>query len=393
MNPESQLTADYLAMICEEITYKYDIDGIHLDYIRYPETWGGRVNRHTARANITNIVRTIHQRVKRRKPWVKLSCSPIGKFDDLSRYRSYGWNAYSRVYQDAQGWMREGLMDQLYPMMYFRGEQFFPFALDWSENSYGRSVSAGLGIYMLSPREKNWDLAVIKREMAVARQIGLGHTYFRSKFFTDNVKGIYDFALLFDAYPALVPPMPRAGALAPLAPTQLTVQESSAGTLLTWNDGTNRSGGSYLTYNIYMSETYPVDINDAANLIAVRHPSKSISIRRTPNGHPVFYAVTAIDRYGIESAALQSQQPMAQATFSSPLIANDGRLLQIPQHLGATDAEYVAVFSMQGNIVKTLHYGSTADISSLPEGVYVLKTLDRKGITHRLGQFIVKRHQ
>jgi uncharacterized lipoprotein YddW (UPF0748 family) len=41
MNPESSTTANYIADICEEITRKYDIDGIHLDYIRYPETWRG----------------------------------------------------------------------------------------------------------------------------------------------------------------------------------------------------------------------------------------------------------------------------------------------------------------------------------------------------------------
>ena len=41
MDPESPTTAYYIADICEEITKKYDIDGIHLDYIRYPETWKG----------------------------------------------------------------------------------------------------------------------------------------------------------------------------------------------------------------------------------------------------------------------------------------------------------------------------------------------------------------
>ena len=37
MNPETQQTADYLASICTEVTRAYDVDGIHLDYIRYPE--------------------------------------------------------------------------------------------------------------------------------------------------------------------------------------------------------------------------------------------------------------------------------------------------------------------------------------------------------------------
>lgn len=78
-----------------------------------------------------------------------MSCSPIGKYKDLSRFSSYGWNAYERVCQDAQAWLRDGLMDELFPMMYFRGNQFYPFALDWNEHSYGRIVAPGLGIYFM----------------------------------------------------------------------------------------------------------------------------------------------------------------------------------------------------------------------------------------------------
>jgi uncharacterized lipoprotein YddW (UPF0748 family) len=127
MNPERSGTADYLTNMCEEIVSRYDIDGIHLDYIRYPETWRGA----KSASNITNIVRSISRKVKMYKPWVKISCSPMGKYDDLARYSSKGWNARRQVAPDAQGWLREGLMDQLYPMMYFQGNNFYPFAIDW----------------------------------------------------------------------------------------------------------------------------------------------------------------------------------------------------------------------------------------------------------------------
>jgi uncharacterized lipoprotein YddW (UPF0748 family) len=86
MDPEKPETGDYLAQVCSDVTRRYDIDGIHLDYIRYPETWKLKVSRQQGRQNITNIVRKIHKAVKVEKPWVKLSCSPVGKYDDLSRY-------------------------------------------------------------------------------------------------------------------------------------------------------------------------------------------------------------------------------------------------------------------------------------------------------------------
>lgn len=64
MDPENSRTGDYLANICREITHKYNVDGIHLDYIRYPETWNIKVSREQGRRYITNIVRKIHDAVK-----------------------------------------------------------------------------------------------------------------------------------------------------------------------------------------------------------------------------------------------------------------------------------------------------------------------------------------
>lgn len=84
-----------------------------------------------------------------------MSCSPIGKFDDLSRYWSHGWNAYTKVAQDAQAWLKDGLMDELFPMMYFRGDQFFPFAIDWKEHSYGKSSHRDWGSTSSTPKRGN----------------------------------------------------------------------------------------------------------------------------------------------------------------------------------------------------------------------------------------------
>ena len=297
LNPEDYRTGDYIANICEEITSRYDIDGIHLDYIRYPETWKGRKNAD----NITRIIKEINQRVKFLKPWVKLSCSPIGKFDDLSRYSSRGWNARRQVAQDAQGWLREGLMDQLYPMMYFQGNNFYPFAIDWQERSYGRQIISGLGTYMLHPKERNWSLDEIQRQLNVTRQIGIGHSHFRTKFLLDNVKGVYDYMKLFDQHPALVPPLTWAHSQAPTAPTVLQVERSIASDNLSWYGAQDRSNGPYLLYNVYASAEEPVDISNPANLIATRLAWTSLSVPFVTR-RALHYAVTAVDRYGNESA-------------------------------------------------------------------------------------------
>lgn len=392
MDPENIQTANYLAGICEEITKNYDIDGIHLDYIRYPETWKLKVGREQGRRHITNIVKEIHLRVKSLKPWVKMSCSPIGKYDDLSRYGSHGWNAYTKGCQDAQGWLRAGLMDELFPMMYFKGDQFYPFAIDWSEQSSGKIIVPGLGIYFMSPNESNWPLSTITQEMQVLRQCGMGHAFFRGKFLTDNLKGIYSFTSeQFNQHPALIPPMTWVCATPPTPPTSL--QLSADGCQLQWDGACDKSNGPYLLYNVYCSRGVPVDISDSRNLIATRISANGLSMMKKAEN--CYFAVTAVDRYGNES----------QPTFYPEIIKStnptktnytwlkcNGELVELPSKGSVLDADMVAIESLQGELIATRRFqGTHADVRQLPEGTYIMKSLNRKGVTHRLGFFMIKR--
>lgn len=388
MNPEMEETGNYIAKICREIVDKYDVDGIHLDYIRYPENWKIKVSKDRGRQYITDIVKKIHRAVKQRKRWVKLSCSPIGKYSDLSRYSSKGWNAYNTVCQDAQRWLREGLMDELFPMMYFRGDNFYPFAINWKEHTYGRIVAPGLGIWFLSRSEGNWPLTDITRELEFLRSNGLGHTYFRSRFFTDNTKGIYDYVRnRLDTYPALIPALTWEHSTPPQAPRRLFIDNSNDITLY-WDGATDNSDGDYLTYNVYVSHNGTVDIRDSRNLVAHRVMGKSIRFRGSSSHAPLYFAVTAVDRYGNESSPLQSA---AEARPSQQLLRNDGRRLYLPKKDPALDANFVVIESLAGNIVKREYYNDVIDIHNLPEGVYSIHSMNRNKKTHRLGHFIVKR--
>ncbi len=391
LNPERKETGDYLANLCREIVSGYDVDGIHLDYIRYPETWQIKVGRSEGRRYITAIVRKVHDAVKSLKPWVKMSCSPVGKFDDLSRYSSRGWNAYTRVCQDAQGWLRDGLMDELFPMMYFRDNHFYPFALDWQENSYGRIVVPGLGVYMMSPKEKDWDADVILRELHVLRRMGgMGHAYFRSKFFTDNTKGIYDMVCSeIDPYPSLVPPMTWQSAAKPTPPTVLEVTHTKDGDLLEWSGAQSLSDNPVLTYNVYAAESWPVNTDDARCLVATRLGATRLSVARAAGKPVLHYAVRAMDRYGNESLPVYSQAPTdGNDTYGSQLTVTDGRRLPLPAVSTAIDAEYIAIEDLQGRIVTTAPCGHCADISRLARGIYIVRTLGHKGVSHRLGWFV-----
>lgn len=383
MDPEQKETGDYLARMCTEIVSRYDVDGIHLDYIRYPETWKIKVSRAKGREYITDIVRKVHRAVKSLKPWVKLTCSPIGKHDDLRRYRSGGWNAHTTVCQDAQVWLKEGLMDGLFPMMYFQDNNFFPFAIDWKEQSDGRTVVPGLGIYFLDPREGKWSIDQVVRQMNVSRELGMGHCFFRTKFLLDNVKGIYDFTCRFNRMPALVPPMTWAGQLAPTEPAELALK----GNTLSWQAAKDRSDAPYLYYNIYASEDFPVDVTKAENLVAMRVTKTSVLV---PNNGKN-YAVTAMNRYGLESRPAQLLLN-AGGHYAVPTISRtDGRPVALPKKGTVLDAEYVVIETLDGRQMEVRPYSALLKVDHLPNGIYQLRSLGKKGRNHRIGFFSIKR--
>lgn len=395
MRPDKPGTADYIASICEEITRNYDIDGIHLDYIRYPEEGRLPGTLESKRKNITRIVERVSNAVKSQKQWVMVSCSPIGKYNDLPRAGSTGWNAYSAVAQDAQGWLRSGLMDALFPMMYFEGNQFYPFAADWKENCCGRIVAPGLGVYFMSPKEKNWPLATITREMHVLRQLGLGHAYFRSKFFTDDIKGIYRKAKnIIDKYPSLIPAMEWLHKDLPTSPSKITITSSMQMDNISWSGAKNNNDSPYLLYNVYCSTTSPVDISKAENLIATRLQATSVSVPRS-DAQQRYYVVTSIDRYGNESKPISSNS-RAMSASNLQMFSNDGIIMKLPAKGNFIEADYLLLKDMVGKIVTTMRWDETdpfaGDIFTLKDGMYQVYTLNRKGITHRLGFLKIKRN-
>ncbi len=351
MIPGKPETADYIANICKEIVENYDVDGISLDYIRYPESIynfsdenlyprsSSQSKADWKRENITRIVRRVHDVVKPIKPWVKLSSSPIGKYKDTSRYSAGGWNGYNAVWQDPILWLKEDWQDLLFPMMYFTGNNYYPFLFQWAEMANGHPICPGLGIYFLDPREGRWTLNEVRAEMHTARNSGIGGiAFYRGEFLTNNTKGIYDTTCdEFFPYPALTARMTWMGdTLAPPSPTSLYYKDGT----LHWESHTLSNSpcegedsirkvpsplgedGREPLYNIYGSNTYPVDVTKAENLLAARVTDTQwqLNARAQKVRH---YAVTAIDRLGNESPALQEEKP----TIELPEHINVPRLI------------------------------------------------------------------
>ena len=323
LNPGHPDTKKYLMSLVREVVEKYDVDGVHFDYLRYPEHakhfpdkaqyrkhGKGRSLTQWRRDNITEIVRHIYKEVKAIKPWIKVSSSPVGKYDDTTRYPSQGWNALHVVHQDVQGWLAEGIQDQIYPMMYFKGNAFYPFALDWKEQSNGRHIIPGLGIYFLKEKKDEWSTEDIERQIAHTRIHALaGQGHYRAKYLMQNAQQFYD--LLKEStykYPALQPPMTWADSIPPAAPKVLQIETKSNGyKMLSWQPATDNDCHNLPSYVIYASDTYPVDISNPKNIVA--QGIKETTFLYTsifPWEEKLYFAVTAIDRYGNESEAIHT---------------------------------------------------------------------------------------
>ena len=325
LNAGHPKTKEYLMSLVREVVQRYDVDGVHFDFLRYPDKArrfpdaydyrkrsNGRSLAQWRRDNLTEILRYIYKEVKEIKPWVKVSTSPVGKYRDTSRYSSRGWNAFNAVYQDVQGWLGEGIQDQIYPMMYFRGNHFYPFALDWKEQSNGRQVIPGLGIYFLHPSEGNWSLDEIERQMNFIRAEEMaGEAHYRAAFLMEqDTQGLYD--LLVDqyyTYPALQPAMPWLDAQKPTAPAGLHIERQKDGNVhLSWGESKDNDPDNAPMYVIYASDTYPVDITRPEHIVAqsVRDTTYTYTPLLPWESHK-YFAVTAIDRYGNESAPCQEK--------------------------------------------------------------------------------------
>ncbi len=135
VSPGNPAVWEYLADIVEDIIAKYDVDGVHLDRIRYPgpgysydETSNALYNQaHSSDSSLTRgkwqtgqlnaLVAAVYNRIALVKPYVVLSAATWGIYLDTR-----GWNSsegLTEYYQDPYAWDAAGTIDAIIPMIYW----------------------------------------------------------------------------------------------------------------------------------------------------------------------------------------------------------------------------------------------------------------------------------
>ena len=190
LDPGHPAAADYLTGVYLTIIQNYAVDGIHLDYIRYPETADGsppdfvpgynptslaRFRRATGRVimpapddpswmdwrrrQVTDLVRRVYIEAKAVNPRLKVSAAvvPWGK-PPTSEKDFEQTHAMQRVFQDWHGWLQEGILDLAFPMNYaaetdaaIRGR--FNGWIRWEKrHKHDRQLVIGIGAYLNTPQ-------------------------------------------------------------------------------------------------------------------------------------------------------------------------------------------------------------------------------------------------
>jgi uncharacterized lipoprotein YddW (UPF0748 family) len=171
----------YLADVIVDAVRNYEVDGLHLDYIRYPAGTGydfgwnpaavERFNRiyeasgqparddvrfaEFRRRQVTDLVRQIYLRALAVRPSLRVSAAlitwdrgPVAN-EDFDKT-----DAYRYVFQDWRSWLEEGIIDLGIGMNYFEEPKRAATLDRWMEfekdHQYRRSALIGLGVYMNS---------------------------------------------------------------------------------------------------------------------------------------------------------------------------------------------------------------------------------------------------
>ncbi|MDR2499066.1 MAG: family 10 glycosylhydrolase [Tannerellaceae bacterium] len=314
MDPGLPGTSEYLYELVAELIAGYDIDGVHFDYIRYPDHADGfpdaatysrygqsKTIREWREDNISRTIERIYRLVKSQKPWVQVSSSPLGKYSRIKIVPNAGQTGLS-VYQDAQKWLHDEIHDFVAPMLYFKDMFFYPFVKNWMIYKANRYVVAGLAPYRMMPPD-NWTADEITRQINYLRLSNVdGIAFFRGAQIFRNAKGIRDsLQNRYFRYPALLPPLFWLSDEKPPAPFNLTVGMDGRQIRLSWDVAA--SGRTEVTsFTVYASPGSSVDIENPANIIAtgLRRQEARFDIS-TDIEQGYTFRITASDRYHIES--------------------------------------------------------------------------------------------
>ncbi len=194
LDPAKKEVKKYLRDMYVEVAEKYDVDGIHMDYIRYDGAYDGldmesrrafsdvhwldpffivhypqsvrdyygdkgyeKLRRHWIDhkcRQVSELVRDISSGVRKRKPGIALSAAVFQELDSAIGRKGQNWPL----------WINEGWIDLAVPMIYSRDAELVSRRIRQSASAAGAgNILVGLGPYLVSPKDFGEQFVIYRR--------------------------------------------------------------------------------------------------------------------------------------------------------------------------------------------------------------------------------------
>ncbi|RKY60338.1 MAG: hypothetical protein DRP96_05830 [Candidatus Neomarinimicrobiota bacterium] len=277
-NPDARR---HIRNVVMEICSKYDIDGIHFDYIRYPEGSTTKGYSHDAvsvdrfnsrrsnplkldwadwqREQVTTFIAEAYNAITSVDPSIKVSAAVLGN------YNMPGWNGYNKVYQDAARWAEIGKIDMIVPMTYSsrKNGRFQSMIKLWkSLQNIDRPITPGLGVWTLPFSE-------ILEEIDDVRNTGLSGVVLFAMSSLDSARWDSLKNERFQ-YPAIPPALPWKFREDVPVPENCSLSFMNEKLVFNWQTKALKNRGNFIrNYIIYSSQSDSVDTTDGSSIFAI----------------------------------------------------------------------------------------------------------------------------
>lgn len=326
-NPGLQQTRDYVSGVVADVVRRYDVDAIHFDdyfypykikdvefpdqetFSRFPRGFDTDELEDWRRDNVDLVIKQIHDSIKAIKPWVRFGISPFGVWrnssvDPAGSETRAGQTNYDDLYADVLKWCKNDWIDYITPQIYwYIGKEVADYRVLlkwWSQNSFGKNLYIGQGVYRLNPESKTkaW-----RKPRQISRQVRLnrhtsnvaGSMYFSSKSFINNLLGISDkFGSRIYRYPALVPENSAIKSILASVPEILSMDVD--GKMLKWEPSENAR--FYVVYRFKKNQK--ISVGNSRYIVGVTG-EPFLNLEGT-KGKKYKYVVTSVSRTNYESA-------------------------------------------------------------------------------------------
>lgn len=191
LSPTHEEAQDHITAVVRDLVGRYELDGLHLDYVRFPDSSYSYDADSRASYRLDMILRGVGEEAQTFHEWrVRKLTAFVGRLARTARTQRPGILVSAAVWQkigdgrevylqDGAEWLLLGHLDFLVPMVYTASVETFGERLGtYTEAAGGANVVAGLGPYLEAFTD-----SIVAAELYMAERQGVrGYSIFNSDY-------------------------------------------------------------------------------------------------------------------------------------------------------------------------------------------------------------------